>query len=47
MKIIADVDFGLMRGEANLEDMFKGMSAAMKFRAIVGCVSKKKALLVG
>ena len=35
MKLTADVDFGLMRAEADSEAMFKGMTTAMKFRAMV------------
>ena len=37
MKLTADVDFGLMRAEAQAETMFKGMTTALKLRAMVSC----------
>jgi cytochrome P450 len=38
MKLTASVDFGLIRGEADREGMFKGMHAAQKFRAMGVCM---------
>lgn len=35
MKLTADVDFGLMRSEAQAEILFKGMTTALKVRAMV------------
>ena len=40
MKLTASVDFGLMRGEADREGMFRGIHAAQKFRAMVGFFSQ-------
>ncbi|EXJ92294.1 hypothetical protein A1O3_00844 [Capronia epimyces CBS 606.96] len=38
MKITASVDFGLVRGEADREGMFRGMHEAQKFRAMAVCM---------
>lgn len=46
MKITASVDFGLIRGEADREGMFKGMHEAQKFRAMVSCTRKEATLAV-
>ncbi|OQV06220.1 hypothetical protein CLAIMM_10824 isoform 1 [Cladophialophora immunda] len=38
MKITASVDFGLIRGEADREGMFKGLHEAQKFRSMGVCM---------
>ncbi|KAH8896394.1 putative cytochrome P450 monooxygenase [Thozetella sp. PMI_491] len=38
MKLTASADFGLVRGEADREGMFRGMHEAQKFRAMVICM---------
>lgn len=36
MKLTVSADFGLIRGEADREGMFKGVDAAQTYRAMVG-----------
>ncbi|KAL9105781.1 MAG: hypothetical protein Q9227_009083 [Pyrenula ochraceoflavens] len=38
MKLTASADFGLIRGEADREGMFKGMHEAQKFRSMAICM---------
>ncbi|KIW82636.1 hypothetical protein Z517_05663 [Fonsecaea pedrosoi CBS 271.37] len=45
MKVTASVDFGLMRGEADREGMFKGLHDAQKFRSMGVCMPWVFALL--
>ncbi|RMZ88715.1 hypothetical protein DV736_g4066, partial [Chaetothyriales sp. CBS 134916] len=45
MKITASVDFGLIRGEADREGMFRGIHEAQKFRAMGVCMPWMFAIL--